>query len=111
MILTDLLQLDDNDKFVAGCWQVDNFENVCGIFGCMTYETCAKIGLVVNRSRQPREVALDKTSRKIGQIVSLIQTLPSYVLLFHYYSADHSLNVLSKELDAIYSPSKQKSNS
>ena len=38
LILTDLLQLEEVEKFVAICWQVatsgkiDNLQHVCGIF-------------------------------------------------------------------------------
>ena len=40
LILTDLLQLDEIDKFVATCSKaskvskVDNLQHVCGVFGC-----------------------------------------------------------------------------
>ena len=42
VILTDLLQCDEIDKFVATCWQVaksrktDNLQQVCGVFGCVS---------------------------------------------------------------------------
>ena len=44
LILTDLLQPDEIDKFVATCRQtatspdkIDNLQQVCGVFGCVAF--------------------------------------------------------------------------
>ena len=37
--LTDLMQLDEIDKFIATCWQagkIDNLQQVCAVFDLVT---------------------------------------------------------------------------
>ena len=35
LILTDLLQLDEIDKFVAQAGKIYNLQQVCGVLGCV----------------------------------------------------------------------------